>query len=96
MDFTAAPSGSGIDLEHAPDALEDREVQVFVDTDPATLSEMRQRFRPKGFTVVLIGKDGQLKYRKPKPVKADEFTRLIDRMPMRRQEMLDRGQTLRP
>ena len=34
---------------------------------------------------VLVGKDGEVKYRKPSPVTVREVIRLIDRMPLRRQ-----------
>lgn len=83
-------------LEDAANDMEERDVQIFVDTDPAAKSEFRQKFRPRGFSVLLVGKDGQIKYRKPSPVPADEFMRLIDRMPMRQQEMREQGKTLRP
>lgn len=41
----------------------------------------------KGFTFVLIGKDGTEKLRKEEPVTARELFALIDSMPMRRAEM---------
>ena len=40
-----------------------------------------------GFTALLIGKDGQVKLRRPSVVTAAQLMRLIDRMPMRQQEM---------
>ena len=39
------------------------------------------------FEVYLIGKDGGVKLRSPEPVPAKDIFRLIDSMPMRRQEM---------
>jgi hypothetical protein len=38
-------------------------------------------------TVILIGKDGEVKLRREGPVQATEIFALIDSMPMRRQEM---------
>lgn len=71
----------------AEDLLE-RDVVVLVDTDPDARGELRQAFRPSGeFAVVVVGKDGEVKYRKPRPITVREVMRLIDRMPMRQQEM---------
>ncbi len=67
--------------------LDDRDVVVIVDTDPSTLSELRRKFRPRDFTILVIGKDGEVKYRKPNPITVREVTRLIDRMPLRQQEI---------
>lgn len=69
------------------DQLDERDVVVIVDTDPGTLSDLRKRFRPRDFMVVLVGKDGQVKYRKPNPVTVREIIRLIDRTPLRQQEI---------
>ncbi|MEM6465797.1 MAG: DUF4174 domain-containing protein [Pseudomonadota bacterium] len=66
-------------------ALDERDVVVIIDTDPE--SELRTRFRPRDFMFVLVGKDGEVKYRKPRPVPVREISRVIDRMPMRRREM---------
>lgn len=74
-------------LQSEESALNERDVLVMLDTDPQTLSELRKKFRPRGFMFVLIDKDGQIKYRKPNPVPADELVRLIDRMPSRKQEI---------
>ena len=50
---------------------------------------LRQRFQvaPDAFAMVLVGKDGTEKYRSSAPVITDKIFSLIDRMPMRRQEM---------
>jgi len=74
-------------FEDRAEELEERDVTVIVDTDPGTLSELRRKFRPRDFMVVLVGKDGEVKYRKPDPVTVREIMRLIDRMPMRQQEI---------
>ena len=62
-----------------PDALSSRDVKVFVDDKPEPNSNLRKRFRPKGFLIILIGKDGQIKLRKNSPWSARELTRIIDK-----------------
>jgi hypothetical protein len=71
-------------------ALDERDVVVIVDTDPEARSAVRQRLRPRGFSLVLMDKDGEVKLRKPQPWTVREITRAIDRFPLRRQEMLER------
>lgn len=44
-----------------------------------------------GFTLILVGKDGTEKLRKREPVSLEALVELIDRMPMRRQEMRKNG-----
>ena len=63
---------------------------VITDTDPAAASSVRTKLRPRGFMVVLIGKDGGVKLRKPLPYSVREISRTIDKMPMRQQEVEDR------
>jgi hypothetical protein len=70
--------------------LSERDVVILTDTDPAALSEVRTKLRPRGFMLVLIGKDGQIKLRKPSPWDVRELTRVIDKMPLRQQELRDR------
>lgn len=77
-------------LEARLDALAERDVVVIVDTDPAAMSALRQKLRPRGFMLTLIGKDGQVKLRKPLPWDVRELSRVIDKMPMRQQEIEDR------
>jgi hypothetical protein len=72
------------------DELAVRDVVLVVDTDPEARSDIRQRLRPRGFMTVLIGKDGQVKLRKPFPWTVRELIRSIDKMPLRRQEIRDR------
>ena len=69
------------------DRLAERDVVVVIDTDPAARSDLRTRLRPRGFMLVLMGKDGQVKLRKPLPWTVRELSRSIDKMPMRRREM---------
>lgn len=71
-------------------ALLDRDVVVLVDTDPDAKSDIRRTLRPRGFGIVLIGKDGGIKLRKPVPWTARELSHTIDKMPMRQQELSER------
>lgn len=72
-------------LEARQAELSERDVVIIVDTDAD--SPLRETLRPRDFMFVLIGKDGEVKYRKPDPVPVRDIIRLIDRMPMRQQEM---------
>ncbi len=47
--------------------------------------------RPAGFMLVLVGKDGGIKLRKPSPWDVREITRSIDKMPMRQREIREQG-----
>ena len=64
-----------------------RDVVVLTDTNPSEVSPLRELLRPRGFGLLLIGKDGQVKLRKPFPWSVRELSRAIDKMPMRRQEL---------
>jgi len=80
-------------MELLTDGLADlaaRDVVVLTDTDPAARSALRQRLHPRGFMLVLIGKDGMVKLRKPFPWDTRELSRSIDKMPMRQREIRDR------
>jgi hypothetical protein len=70
--------------------LDERDVVVLTDTDPSADSQLRERLRPRGFMLVLMGKDGTIYLRKPLPWDVREISRVIDKMPMRQQEMRDR------
>lgn len=67
-----------------------RDVVLLTDTDPAAKGPLRIELRPRGFMMVLIGKDGEIKLRKPHPMSVDALTRLIDRIPLRQQEIKER------
>ena len=67
-----------------------RDVVVITDTDPAALSDLRRKLRPRGFMLAILGKDGGVKLRKPFPWDVREITRSIDKMPLRRQELRER------
>ena len=72
--------------------LADRDVVIITDTDPAAQSDIRTKLRPRGFQLTLIGKDGGVKLRKPFPWDVREISRVIDKMPMRQQEIRARNE----
>jgi hypothetical protein len=72
-------------------ALQDRDVVLVTDTDPAARSEWRQKLRPRGFSLVLMDKDLKPVIRKPLPWEVREITAAIDKFPLRRQEVLERN-----
>lgn len=74
-------------IEDRVEDLVERDVIVLIDTDPNADSELREKYRPRGFMFVLIGKDGNVYLRKPLPWNVREISRSIDKMPLRRQEM---------
>lgn len=73
-------------LERDTQDLTDRDVVILTDTDPDTLGPLREELRPRGFTMVLIDKDGTVVQRRPAPTSVRELTRTIDRLPSRREE----------
>lgn len=73
-----------------PQPLADRDVVVITDTDPAAKTELRQKLRPRGFSLVLMDKDWKPGLRKPLPWDVREITHAIDKFPLRRQEMSER------
>jgi len=73
-------------------ALKERDIVVLVDTNPSIPSALRKKLRPHGFAFILIGKDGQVKLRKPSPWNIREIARVIDKMPIRQQEITRKGQ----
>lgn len=77
-------------LDEETAELEECDVVVLTDTDPDTISELRKELRPRGFQLVLLGKDGDVKLRKPRPWTVRELSRVIDKMPMRQQEIRQR------
>jgi hypothetical protein len=77
-------------LERGLAELAKREVIVLTDTDPAAQSALRKQLRPRGFMLVLVGKDGGIKQRKPFPLSVRELSASIDKMPMREREMRER------
>ena len=76
-------------IREREDEFVQRDVVVITDTDPAAGSPIRQRLRPRGFMLAIIDKDGEVKQRRPAPRSAREIMAVIDRFPLRRQEMLE-------
>lgn len=72
------------------DVLTSLDVVVITDTDPAAGSDLRKALRPRGFGLVLLGKDGVIYLRKPAPWHVREIIRTIDKLPMRQQELRER------
>ncbi|MEM6678646.1 MAG: DUF4174 domain-containing protein [Pseudomonadota bacterium] len=69
-------------------ALRERENVVIVDASlGGTPTPLARRFRPDGFTVILVGKDGGEKLRADRVVDPQLLNDLIDTMPMRIIEM---------
>ncbi|MEM8751525.1 MAG: DUF4174 domain-containing protein [Pseudomonadota bacterium] len=76
-----------LEFERRAADMEERDVVILTDTDPDAAGPLRKRLRPRGFQIVLIGKDGEIKLRRPHPMEAEALSRQIDRMPIRRREM---------
>lgn len=76
-------------LAEDPGELIKRDVVILTDTDPKTLSEAREKLRPRGFSIVLLDKDGKLMLRKPLPWSVREIVHAIDKFPLRQQEIRD-------
>ena len=76
-------------LADDPAELLKRDVIVLTDSDPDSASDARERLRPRGFSMVLLDKDGAVKLRKPLPWSVREITHAIDKFPLRRQEILE-------
>lgn len=70
--------------------LAERDVILITDTNPDTPSELRQKLRPNGFSLVILDKDGGNALRKPRPWSTREIVRVIDKFPSRRDELLER------
>jgi hypothetical protein len=78
-------------LERAYPDLAERDVIVITDTDPAAKTEWRTKLRPRGFSLVIMDKDLRPVVRKPLPWDVREITHAIDKLPLRRQEILERN-----
>ena len=63
---------------------------VLTDTEKGAGTSLRRELRPRGFMLVLIGKDGTIYLRKPLPWSVREISRIIDKLPMRQQEVRER------
>lgn len=78
------------EIGERPDDLFERDVVVIVDANRNSGSILRQRLRPRGFMLAIIDKDGEVKQRRPAPRDVREINAVIDRFPLRRQEILER------
>ncbi|WP_347310366.1 DUF4174 domain-containing protein [Defluviimonas sp. SAOS-178_SWC] len=78
-----------LNLAEDPGELIKRDVVILIDADPKTPSEARETLRPRGFSMVLLDKDGAVKLRKPLPWSVREIVHAIDKFPLRQQEILD-------
>ncbi|WP_316247413.1 DUF4174 domain-containing protein [Roseobacter fucihabitans] len=74
-------------LAARPGELIERDVVVIIDTNPEARSELRRKLRPREFMLVIMGKDGGVKLRKPFPWDVREISRSIDKMPVRQREI---------
>lgn len=73
------------------DSLAERDVVIITDATPDPMSDIRRQLRPRGFMLVLMGKDGVVELRKPSAWSVRELSRSIDKMPLRQQEIRERG-----
>lgn len=71
-------------LQKAQADLAERDIIVLSDTSPAANGHLRAQLKPKGFEVVLVGKDGGMKLREQRPISTEALLSTIDRMPMRK------------
>ncbi len=78
-------------LEQGVDSLLEREVVVLFDSKPAVESTIRTELRPRGFAIILIGKDGIIYLRKPTTWNVREISNTIDKFPIRQQEIRARN-----
>jgi hypothetical protein len=74
-------------LSEDPEPLLLRDVVIITDTNPTAMSVWREKLRPRGFSLVLMDKDGAVVIRKPLPWSVREITHAIDKMPIRRDEI---------
>lgn len=79
------------EIEKVREELEARDAVVITDTEPGPsrfdTTELRKKFRPHDFNVILVGKDGEVKKRSPRIVSGAQLVRTIDRLPLRQQEI---------
>ena len=78
-------------LRARADDFVERDVVVIFDAQPEDNSPLRQVMRPRAFMTAIIDKDGEVKARRPAPRTGRELMAVIDRFPLRRQEVLERS-----
>ena len=76
-------------FEKDPDGLKERDLKISVNVWTAKQDAMHRKWKidQKKFVFILIGKDGQEKFRSEKPTTLKQLYSIIDVMPMRRSEM---------
>jgi F420-dependent methylenetetrahydromethanopterin dehydrogenase len=77
-------------LADRPDVLAERDVVIIIDTDPSEETALRQALRPRGFSLVIVQKDGRVGLRRPSPRDVREIIRGIDNFALRQEEMQSR------
>ena len=77
-------------LNARPEDLAERDVVVLTDTDPSNHSALREKYRPRGFMIMMVSKEGTVFLRKPFPWDLREITRAIDKQPLREREIRER------
>ena len=70
-----------------PEPLIERDVIVILDADPDARSDVRLALRPRGFSMVILQRDGNVALRKPTPWDVREIMRAIDNLPLRLEEL---------
>lgn len=78
-------------LAARPEPLLERDVVIIVDTDPAARSAIRTALRPRGFSIVVVAKDGTIGLRRPAPRDVREIIRAIDNFQLRQEELRQGG-----
>lgn len=74
-------------LAARPEPLRARDVVIIVDTDPSEKTALRTALRPRGFSLVIVQKDGRVGLRRPSPRDVREITRGIDNFAIRQEEI---------
>jgi hypothetical protein len=74
-------------LADRPDVLAERDVVIIVDTDPSEETALRLALRPRGFSLVIVQKDGRVGLRRPSPRDVREIVRSIDNFALRQEEV---------
>jgi hypothetical protein len=79
-------------LADRPEPLLERDAVIIIDTDPSARSPIRLNLRPRGFSLVVIQKDGNVGFRRPSPRDVREIVRGIDNFQFRQEELRSGGQ----
>ncbi len=66
-------------------------LEGFINLDYDSALGIRKRFNIENFNLILIGKDGEVKYSTNEPIKINIIFEIIDKMPMRMQEIKERN-----